>query len=402
MRASFDRLREILAQVDDLRRAAALLSWDQQTYMPPQGAEARAEQLATLERLAQAALTQPEVGDLLAALEPWAASLPADSFEASLIRVTRREYDKLVKVPARLVAELARATALATDVWARARKDADFGAFRPHLERVVALTIEKADCLGGASRYDALLDEYEPDMPSETVDQLFQALKERLVPLVQAISERLDRIDDSVLRRSYPLQGQWEFGVEVLKAMGFDMTRGRQDQSPHPFTTSFSPRDVRVTTLLRPDRLAFGLFATIHEGGHGLYEQGIPWEFHRTPLAGGASLGVHESQSRLWENVIGRSRAFWRHFFPILQRMMPEQLADTDAETFYRAVNRVEPSFIRVEADEVTYTLHIFVRYDLERMLVEGTLSVADLPDAWNERMQAYLGLVPPDDGAGV
>lgn len=402
-RARWTRLREILAEVDDLQRAAALLSWDQQTYMPPSGAEARAEQMSTLDRLAQAAFVQPEVGDLLSALEPWAAGLPYESYEASLIRLARREYEKMVKIPNRLVAELAQATALATDAWVRAKEKADFESFRPQLERVLALTIEKAEALGYAeSRYDALLDQFEPGMTAAVVSRVFDGLKARLIPLVQRISERLDRIDDDLLRQPYPVDRQWAFGLEVLQAMGFDLQRGRQDQSPHPFTTSFSSHDVRLTTKLYPEKFAFGLFATIHEGGHGLYEQGIPWELRRTPLAGAASLGVHESQSRLWENVIGRSRAFWQHFLPRLAQTFPEQLGRTDLEAFYRAVNRVQPSLIRVEADEVTYTLHIFVRFELEQKLIAGDLAIADLPAAWNERMRAYLGVEPGNAREGV
>ncbi len=400
---NWTRLLAILAEVDDLRRAAAVLSWDQQTYMPPGGAQARADQLATLERLAHQRLSQPEVGELLERLAEETTALDPESPPARLLAVARREYQRATKVPPALVEELARVSSLALNVWAEAKAEADFSRFRPHLERLVALQVEKADALGhGGQRYDALLDLFEPGLPTAEVERLFGRLKEGLIPLVQAISQQLDRVSDAVLRQPYPEDQQWAFTLEVLEAMGFDWRRGRQDRSAHPFTTSFAPDDVRITTRFQPNYLGSGLFASIHEGGHALYEQGVPRAWRRTPLAEGASLGIHESQSRLWENVVGRSRPFWQHFFPRLQRRFPDQLGRVDLETFYRAINRVEPSPIRVEADEVTYNLHIFLRFELEQELVAGRLAVADLPEAWNERMQAYLGIRPAHDGEGV
>ncbi len=401
--SEFAELLEILGTVADLHAASAVLHWDQETQMPPGGATDRALALSTLARLGHETFVQPRVGELLARLEGRTADLPYDSFEASLVRVTRRHYQRAIKIPARLAAELAEAASLATDAWTRAKAANDFGAFAPHLERNVRLVREVADCIGYAQhRYDALLDEYEPGMTLDDIRPLFARLKDRLVPLVRAIARRAEAVDDAVLHQGYDEAGQWRLTVEVLRAIGYDFQRGRQDRSAHPFTTSFGPGDVRVTTRIDPNDFSSALYSSIHEGGHALYEQGIPEALRRTPLFDGASLGIHESQSRLWENVVGRSRAFWRFLLPKAQAIFPEQLGRADAETLYRAVNRSQPSEIRTEADEVTYNLHIFLRLELEDDLLEGRLSVADLPDAWNAKMEAYLGLRPRDDAHGV
>lgn len=399
----FKELLEILATVADLERASAVLHWDQETYMPPGGAVDRAASLATLARLGHETFVQPRVGQLLERLAEKTAGLPYDSFEASLVRVTQRLYRRAVKVPPRLAAELAEAASLATDAWTRARAASDFRAFAPHLERNVRLVREVADCIGYEEhRYDALLDEYEPGMRLSQIRPLFERLRAELVPLVRAIVERAGAVDDAILHQPYEESAQWELCLEALRAMGFDFRRGRQDRSPHPFTTSFGPADVRVTTRIDPHDFTSALFSTIHEGGHALYEQGVPEELRRTPLFNGASLGVHESQSRLWENVVGRSREFWRFFLPRARARFPRQLGGADVETIYRAVNRSMPGEIRTEADEVTYNLHIFLRLELEVELLEGRLAVADLPEAWNAKMEAYLGLRPRDDARGV
>jgi carboxypeptidase Taq len=285
----------------------------------------------------------------------------------------------------------------------KARQDSEFPIFQPHLERIVALNIQMADALGYEERiYDPLLDQYEPEAKTEQVAELFAELKAGLIPLVTAISERLDVVDDSVLRRRTDPEAQWEFGLQVIADFGFDFARGRQDKSVHPFTTSFSIGDVRLTTRIDADYFPTALFGSLHECGHGLYEQGVAGALERTPLADGASLGIHESQSRLWENLIGRSRAFVGHYFPRLQLAFPDQFGDCDSESFYRAVNRVEPSFIRVEADEITYNLHIMLRFELENEMLEGKVAVADLPEAWNTKMEESLGIVPSDDLKGV
>ncbi len=401
-----ERLRQLkarLAEIDDVERAADLLDWDQQTYMPPAGAGARAEQLSTLRGLAHRFFISDEMGALLDDLRDAAAGLEPDSDAACLIRVTARDYEKARRVPSELVAELSRVSALAMEAWARARPASDFALFRPHLERIVALNVQLAEAFGYEECiYDPLLDEYEPGMKTAQVAAIFDELKGALIPLVKAIAEKADAVDAAFLSREYDEQKQWNFGLELLREVGFDFERGRQDRSAHPFTTAFSPADVRLTTRVLRDYLPTALFATLHEGGHGLYDQGIDAALSRTPLGHGASTAVHESQSRLWENLVGRSRGFWRHYFPRLQALFPEQLAGVDAESFYRAVNRVQPSPIRVEADEVTYNLHIFLRFELENDLLEGRVGVADLPAAWNAKMEEYLGLTPTNDGEGV
>jgi len=402
MKEKLAELKKRLAVVHDLQRAAALLSWDQQTYMPPRGAAARAEQLATLGKLAHEHFIADETGALLDALAEYAAHLPYDSDEASLVRVTQRDYAQAKRVPPALVEEMARAASLAFEAWQRARAESNFQLFQPHLEKNVELRIELANHLGYKDRiYDALLDQYEPQMTTAQVEAIFAPLKQEIVALTQKIAAKADAVDDAVLHREYDEQKQWEFGVAVIQRIGLDFERARQDKSAHPFTTSFALNDVRITTRLRKNFLPSALFGTIHETGHALYELGYRAELERTPLAGGASLGVHESQSRLWENVVGRSRGFWQFWFPRLRETFPAQLADQTAESFYRAVNKVAPSFIRVEADEVTYGLHIMLRFEMENALVERKLAVADVPAAWNAKMQEYLGIVPPNDAQG-
>jgi carboxypeptidase Taq len=403
MSTSLEQLKERLAQVTDLEATADLLEWDQQVNMPPGGSEARAHHLATVKTLKHKLLVADETGQLLEETATEVADLPYDSDDASLVRVTRREYDRLRRVPESLVAERARAFSRAYDAWVQARAESNFARFQPHLERVVDLTIQYAEALGYEDcLYDALLYKYEPEMKTAQVAAIFEEMKPGLIPLVRAIAERGKPVDDAVFNQEYRDHDQWDFGTLVLRDMGFDFTHGRQDRSPHPFTTAFSPYDVRLTTRILPDRFQSGLFGTIHEGGHALYDQGIRIEIGRTPLFDGASYGIHESQSRLWENVVARSRSFWTHYLPRLREFFSRQLAGTDLDAFCRAINKVEPSLIRVEADEVTYNLHIFLRFELEQALVERNLAVADLPQAWNAKMEKYLGIVPPDDARGV
>jgi carboxypeptidase Taq len=398
-----EKLRGQLAEVCDLRGAASVLGWDQQTYMPPGGAAARSEQLATLGRLSHEKFISEEIGELLQATSAEVSGLAYDSDEASLLRVTRRDYEKARKVPPSLVAEIARTTSMGMEVWVKAKAQSDFAAFRPVLQRIYQLQRDLANCLGYEEHvYDALLDQYEPGMKTALLKDLFAGLKQQLVPLVQSISQNLHKVDDAVLHRTYDAQKQWNFGVEVLKRFGYDLDRGRQDKSVHPFTTSFSINDVRITTRIDENFLPSALFSTLHECGHGLYEQGVSQTLERTPLGSGASLGIHESQSRLWENLVGRSRSFWKFFFPRLQSAFSETLSDVSLENFYRAINRVQPSLIRVEADEVTYNLHVLLRFELEVEVLRGELKVADLPEAWNSKMKSYLGVVPPDDAQGV
>ncbi len=399
----WQELSERLAQVSQLHHVSALLAWDQQTCMPVRGASARAEQLGLLDRIAHERFTSDAIGELLESLSPEAAAYGYDSDKASLLRVTRRDYDKARRVPSSLIEGISRASALGLEAWDEARTRADFAIFLPHLERIVQLEIELANHLGYREHvYDALLDQYEPEMTTAQVKVIFDQLRRGLIPLVQAIASMPNSVDDRVLHRSFDPQKQWDFGLDVIRRFGFNFEAGRQDKSAHPFTAGFSLDDVRITTCVVQDYFPTALYSTMHECGHGLYDQGYRRELENTPLEGGASLGVHESQSRLWENLVGRSREFCEYFFPRMQHVFPQALADQNVESFYRAVNLVKPSLIRVDADEVTYNLHVLLRFEIEQELVEGRLRAADVPDAWRAKMKEYLGLEPPDDAQGA
>ncbi len=402
MEEKLQRLKTLLGEVVDLYRAGAVLGWDQETYMPPGGAAHRGQQLATLSRVAHIKFTSEEIGQLLEDLEEYAKSLDPDSDEARLIKVTRREYDKATRVPPDLVAEMSKTASEAQGAWREAREASDFAKFRPYLERLVDLKRAYAQLFAPYDHiYDPLLDDFEPGMKTAEVQAIFATLRPQQVELIRAIAGR-PQVEDGFLHQPFDEQKQWDFGVEVLTRFGYDWTRGRQDKSAHPFTTSFGMHDVRITTRVDPRHLTPALFGSLHEGGHALYEQGIDPRLDRTPLARGASLAVHESQSRLWENLVGRSWAFWEHFYPQLQERFPSQLGEVSLEDFYKGINKVQPSLIRVEADEATYNLHIMLRLELEIALMEGSLEVKDLPEAWNARMQEYLGLTPPNDAQGV
>jgi carboxypeptidase Taq len=403
MADALHELKVIMGEVADLRAASSVLSWDEQTYMPAGGAPGRALVLSTLSRLAHERFTSDRVGELLDGLEPQMAGADPDSDDACLVRVTRLVYTKDRKVPSQWVAEFSRVTSLAQQDWRKARTDANFSLFRPHLERIVELRREYAGFFAPYdSIYDPLLDDFEPGMKTATVRGIFDALRPQQVELVRAIVAKGDVVDDRFLYKSYDEKKQWDFGVEVVRQFGYDLEHGRQDRSPHPFTTEFWTGDVRITTRFLPKYLPTGILGSMHETGHALYGQGIPARFDRTLLASYLSSTVHESQSRTWENLVGRSRAFWKGFYPRLRKVFPGQLGDVGLDRFYRAINKVTPSLIRTEADEATYNLHIMLRFELELALMEGSLSVADLPEAWNARMQEYLGIVAPHDGDGV
>ena len=396
------KFKQKMGTVWDLFMASSVLGWDQQTYMPPKGAEERGEQLATLSALAHEMVISEENGKALEQLVPYAQTLDPDSDDARLIKDAKRSYDKNTKVPTEKVAEFARVTAMAQGAWVKARAESNFSIFQPHLEKIVELRREYASYFAPYDHvYDPLLDDFEPGLKTADVQEIFARLRPQQVALIKAIAER-PQVDDSCLKQKFDDQKQWDFGVEVATAFGYDWEAGRQDRSPHPFTTSFGIRDVRITTRVLEDQLPSAMFGTMHETGHALYQQGIDWNLRRTSLANGASLAIHESQSRMWENLVGRSRAFWRRFYPRLQEYFPSQLGNVSLETFYKAINKVEPSFIRVEADEATYNLHIMLRLEIEIALMEGTLQVKDLPEFWNARMQEYLGITPPNDSQGV
>jgi len=401
-----DRLAALTArleEIDDIQRAAAVLGWDQMTYMPEGGNAGRGEQLATLASLAHERLTSTAFAEDLAAFREEAEAAPEDDVRRAFLRTVQREYDRAAKLPRELVARQQRLTVEAYEAWVGARARKDFTLFAPAFGKLVALDREIAEALGYADEpYDALLDLGEPGMTAKAGAALLGELKDTLVPLTQAITERAHRVDRSILKGQFAEERQWQLGLDAVKAFGFDFRRGRQDRSIHPFTTSFGVGDVRITTRLDEGFFASGFYSTLHEGGHGLYEQGLPAEWARTPLGQAISSGVHESQSRLWENLVGRSRAFWRFFLPKAQAAFPEEFAKATVEDVYRAVNYVRPSLIRVDADEVTYNLHIAVRFEIERALLLGELKAEDVPDAWRLRMQSYLGVAPEDDLVGA
>ncbi|RMF41385.1 MAG: carboxypeptidase M32 [Anaerolineae bacterium] len=402
MEEKLQRLKTLLAEATDLGRVAALLEWDQQVYMPEGGTRSRSQQMALLRRLAHERFTADEIGQLLDDLQPYAESLDPDSDDARLIKVTRREYTKRVKVPGSLVAEFSRVTSHAHQAWAEARANNDFEHFRPHLERIVELRQEYANLFAPFDHiYDPLLDDFEPGLKTADVRAIFDTLRPQQVELIRAIAER-PQVDDSFLYQEFDEQAQWKFGEEVISRIGYDWKHGRQDKSAHPFTTGFGNDDVRITTRVDPKFFNSAFFATMHEAGHALYELGVADAISRSPLGSGASLAFHESQSRTWENLVGRSLPFWEYFYPRLQEVFPAQLGNVSLDAFYKGINKVEPSLIRVEADEATYNLHIMLRLEIEIGLMEGSMQVKDLPEIWNSRMQEYLGVVPPNDSQGV
>jgi carboxypeptidase Taq len=398
---NFEQLKERLAETHDLAQAATLLFWDQRVMMPPGGAAARAEASATLSRLAQELFSTDDIGRLLEDLRGLEESSDYDSFEASLIRVTRRDYEKATRVPPELVGEMSRTSTLALAAWAPAKEESNFEALRPHLEKNLELRHRYVECFDPPDEtYDVLLDNFEPNMKTAEVREIFEELKEALVPLIQEIGDA-GEIDDSFLHGEFDQDAQRLFSFDVLRRFGYTDDEWRLDQTLHPFMTSPGHRDIRLTTNFRPDDLS-SVFGTMHEFGHGIYERGVDESLARTPLHSGVSLGLHESQSRTWENLVGRSRSFWRYFYPRLQETFQAQLGSLDEEAFYRAVNKVQPSLVRIDADEVTYNLHIILRFELEQDLIEGRVAVADLPAAWNAKMQEYLGVEVPDDARGV
>ncbi len=400
-------LKSKLLDIQHLKDAAALLSWDQETYMPSGGGHTRAEQLATLQTLAHAKFVAPEIEDLLLHhIDPTtglANTEAIDDASKALLRETWRDFSRAKKLPSDFVNRLERECSLAQQVWAEARRRDDFMHFLPNLQTVIALKFEEIDYIGyDDSPYDALLDTYEPGATVAHLQPLFATLRHGLLELLKHVREAASPPDDRILFQAYDEQQQLAFGKLALHGMGYDFNRGRLDLSAHPFTTSFHPTDVRVTTRVFEKNLPSCLFSCIHEGGHGLYEQGLPQEQYGTPLGEAISLGIHESQSRLWENNVGRSKAFWTHFFPSLQQHFPSQLGAISLDAFHAALNRVKPSLIRVEADEVTYNLHIMVRFEIELALIEKRVGVKDLPGLWREKMQEYLGIAPERDAEGV
>jgi carboxypeptidase Taq len=390
-----------LREINDIHSAASVLSWDQAAFMPPGGAEARGRQLATLGRIGQEKFVDPAIGRLLDELQPWGEAQPFDSDQAAMLRTTRRDYERASKIPPVFLGQIYEQIAQSYQAWTEARPDDDFTKIQPYLEKTVEFSRQLADFFAPYDHIiDPLIDSPDYGMKAATVSAIFADLRCELVPIVQAITSQ-PPADDACLHLYYPEKEQEEFGVEAAKIIGFDFNRGRLDKTHHPFTTRFAGGDVRMTTRYDERYFSDAFFGTIHEAGHAMYEQGVDPTYDGTPLGSGTSAGMHESQSRTWENIIARGKPFWKYFYPKLQSRFPAQLKKVSPDTFYRAVNKVEKSLVRVDADEVTYNLHIMLRFDLEMALLEGTLAVKDLPEAWNERFRQDFGIIPPNDRLG-
>ena len=383
-----------------LASCADLLEWDEEVFMPSGGVKHRAEQLALLAGLSHDRATNPRYDELLGVVESSSLVSDGESPTAVNVRELRRGFDRERRMPRRLVEESARVTSLAQKVWAKARKNNDYKSFAPWLDQIIALAREEADAAGhNGTRYDALLDDYEPGVTTEQLSRLFESLTADLIPMVGAFTERLPSSRPKAKR--FPLDRQREFSQTLAAALGFDMERARLDTAQHPFCTSIGPGDVRIALRFTANDVTSGIFTLLHEIGHGLYDQGVDPAHYGTPMGEAASLGMHESQSRLWENFVGRSIGFWEHFYPLLQSTFYETLKNVSLETFRQSLDRVEPGLIRVEADEVTYNLHIVIRFELERALISGDLVSADVPGAWSELYKRYLGVSADDDRTG-
>ena len=403
MKQKYEKLCEMARQANYLKSTLALLEWDQQTKLPSSAGGYRAEQITFLSGELHRHETDPKRGELLAELVESELAEDLHSDAGSTIRELKRRYDKKVKLPQSLVQSLATASSVGQQVWVEARKQNDFKRFEPNLNEIFSLKREEASALGYDEQpYDALLDEYEPGASTAEVTQVLTALKDDLVPLIDDIRGSNSQVETNLLRRNYPIGQQEKFGRMASEAIGFEYDRGRLDVTHHPFCTEIGPEDVRITTRYDSSFFSSSFFGTLHEAGHGIYEQGLRSEFYGLPPGEYCSLGIHESQSRLWENLVGRSSSFWDYFFEPAVEHFPQALSDVSQDQFFAAVNAVNPSLIRVEADEATYNLHIIIRFELEQELINDSLSVGDLPDAWNSRYEQYLGIVPDDDAHGV
>ena len=390
-------LKNRMYELNALEASMSIFGWDQQCFMPSGAAEARANHMAILHGLHHEMFTSDETGNLLAKA---ASEVSSDSEDAAMVRVVQRDFDLSTKLPAELVTEKTKLGAIAHEQWVTARSNNDFASFAPTLEKMFDIARQEAECLGYEDHiYDALFDLYEEGAKKEDAEKMFDTIREPLVALVKEIKERGKEADDSFLTGDWDDDKQREFTEKIAEAVGFDFERGRQDTAHHPFCGGWSVNDVRLTTRFMP-MLGSAIFSTLHEAGHGMYEQGSPTEWDRTPLAGGVSLGVHESQSRLWENIVGRSKPFWQRFLPDLQAAFPA-LNSVDLDRFHRGVNKVEPSLIRVEADELTYNLHILIRFEIECGMLEGSMQIKDLPEIWNSKYEQYLGITPDSDANG-
>ena len=399
-RKTVEELRQRATELTNLNNILALLHWDQEVMMPPGATRDRASQFATLSTIIHKRITDPVLGNLLQQAAEYSGHLAEK--DKALVRILSREHARNTKLPEKFVADFARLTAESLPAWVAARKQADFMVFLPFLEKIASMSREKTDYLGYDEHpYDALLDLYEEGLTSRNLTEIFSSLQSELTCLVQQKG-----VTPSAEEPAFPFppiaeKDQIAFSEKILMEIGYDFTRGRQDVSSHPFTTTIAHNDRRVTNRYRPDSLEF-IFCALHEGGHALYEQGVDEDYAGTPLDEGVSLGIHESQSRLWENIIGRSRLFWNYYYPILQQYVPGPFQDIEIDQFVRHINRIQPGFIRVEADEVSYNLHIIVRFELEKELMAGSIQVDELPPLWNEKYRDYLGLIVDSDANGV
>ena len=401
--ATYDKLCRHSRETAVLGSIESLLGWDERTLLPPAAGEYRAEQMTLLAGMIHRRQTDPQLGEWLSELADSPLANEPHSEAGTVVREVKREFDKKVRLPQQLVEAITRTSILGQQAWVEARKNDDFRSFEPLLAKMVLLKREEADALGYREcRYDALLDNYEPGALTSNVAKVLAALRDQLVPLVASVGASSRRPDLEILERHYPTASQREFGERIAAAFGFDFKRGRLDVTAHPFCSGMGPHDCRITTRYNERHFNEAFFGILHEAGHGLYEQGLPPDQYGLPTGEAISLGIHESQSRMWENFVGRSRSFWSYAYPLAVRAFPEALSDVPIEAFYFAINDVRPSLIRVEADEVTYNLHILIRFELEQALVNDGMRVADLPAAWNEKYRQYLGITPPGDADGV
>jgi carboxypeptidase Taq len=399
------RLTNILLDIKKLESAASVLHWDQETYMPEGGGDFRADVLAYMSLMHHQMATGQKLKDELARHIDFQTgefvNITLNDEEKRIVQLVAKDLKKQISLPDQFVEDMSKHASATQQAWIKAKKNNNYSAYAPYLEKMIELKKQEADYLGYDDKpYDALLDEFEPGMTTETVKALFGDLKKRLVKLVEKISAA-EQVDDSILQQSFSTDEQWKFGIKMANAIGLDLTRARQDVSAHPFTIGFHPDDVRITTRLNDKMLLSGLFSTIHEGGHAIYEQGLSKDHFGDPLGEAASFGIHESQSRLWENQVGRSKEFWTYALPILKKHF-SQLKDVKLDDWYRVINVVRPSMIRVESDEVYYSLHIMLRFDIESQIINGKVDVKDIPALWNEKMKEYFGIMPKNDSEGV
>ena len=400
--ASYDNLISTLKQISLLGSVNSVLGWDEQTHLPTKGAEHRANQCSMLAKMVHEWFTSPVIDDLLAEVETSALAAEPHSDAAVNVRETRRHYDRAKKLPAKLVEEMSHTSVMAQQAWSDAKKKSEYKTFQPWLEKTLKLKRQEAECVGYASNpYDALIDEFEPGETAEGVRKMFAGLRQPLVELIAKIVDSGKKAPVEILERKYPADAQEKLARLASAAIGFDFESGRLDVSVHPFCSGIGPGDTRLTTRYDENYFGDAFFGVLHETGHGLYEQGLEPQHFGTPRGEAVSLGIHESQSRLWENLVGRSRPFWKHFLPKAREAFPQALQDVSEDDWYFAINDVRPSLIRTEADEATYNLHVLLRFELEEAMLRSDLTAADLPGAWTEKMKQYLGLTPPDDARG-